>query len=148
LSFSVQSSINPGIKVKEQADLKGESKKLKLCADYGKMPLYFIPNAGQVDEKALIYAKTSKYTLWITKEGLVFDSIKRIKKEEKESLPIHPKERNNPAGFTSERDVSRLIFLNPKKNPEVVPVGFTEHKVNYFIGNDKSKWRADIGTSK
>ena len=67
------------------------SKSLKISPDYGKIPLYFIPNEGQVNEKALFYAKTSKYTLWLTKEGLVFDRIKMIKKEESESRPTHPK---------------------------------------------------------
>jgi len=31
-----------------------------------------------VNEKAKFYAKTSKYTLWITQEGLVFDSARKI----------------------------------------------------------------------
>jgi len=124
------------------------SKSLKISPDYAKIPLYFIPNEGQVNEKALFYAKTSKYTLWLTNEGLVFDRIKRTTKKENESRSSHPKNRNNPEGFTCERDVSRLIFLNSKKNPEVIAVNQTEHKVNYFIGKDRSKWRTDIQTSR
>jgi len=124
------------------------SKNLKISSDYGKIPLYFIPNEGQVHDKALFYAKASRYTLWLTKEGLVFDSIKRIKKGENESHPTHHKDKNNPEGFTCERDVSRLTFLNSTKNTELIAVNQTEHKVNYFIGKDKSKWRTNIQTSR
>ena len=46
--------------------------------NFGKFPLYFIFNKGQVSEKAKFYAKASRYTLWLTKEGLVFDSTRKV----------------------------------------------------------------------
>ena len=46
--------------------------------DFGKIPLYFIANHGQVKGKAKFYAKASRYTLWLTKQGLVFDSFKKV----------------------------------------------------------------------
>ena len=57
--------------LKSQESLKG----YHLNFDFGKIPLYFIPNEDQVNENALYYAHTSRYTLWVTKEGLVFDSL-------------------------------------------------------------------------
>ncbi|HLP46429.1 MAG TPA: hypothetical protein VK469_10795, partial [Candidatus Kapabacteria bacterium] len=42
---------------------------------FGNIPLYFIPNRGQVHEKAEFYAKTPGYTLWMTGEGFVFDCV-------------------------------------------------------------------------
>jgi hypothetical protein len=50
--------------------------KVKPELNYGKIPLYFIYNKGQVNEKAKFYSKASRYTLWLTKEGLIFDSIR------------------------------------------------------------------------
>ena len=47
---------------------------LTLQPDYGNIPLYFIENQGQVAEQARFYAKTPGYTLWVTSNGLVFDS--------------------------------------------------------------------------
>jgi hypothetical protein len=38
--------------------------------------------------------------------------------------------------------------LNANKNPGIVPVEESKLKVNYFIGNDPSKWNCDIPTSK
>jgi hypothetical protein len=127
--------------------------------NFGKIPLYFVANQGQVNEKALFYSKASRYTLWLTKEGLVFDST--------HSTPVgHPsEERHTPLfGYPSqegnyeslylqlptkiERDVSRLFFLNANKNPEMVPVEETKLRVNYFKGKNKSQWHCDISTSQ
>jgi hypothetical protein len=91
--------------------------------------LYFIPNKGQVNPEARFYAKTSHYTLWMTKQGLVFDA-----ETFHSQLPA--------------RDVSRMIFLNPDKNPQILPVGMTKHRVNYFLGSAPSRWKTNITTSK
>jgi hypothetical protein len=126
--------------------------------DFGKIPLYFIYNKGQVNEKAKFYAKASRYTLWLTEGGLVFESFKKVEAEKTHPAPPgHPSQEGNNRGFTHspysphspklERDVSRLIFLDANKNPDMVPVEETQLRVNYFIGNDKSKWHCDIPTA-
>jgi endonuclease/exonuclease/phosphatase family metal-dependent hydrolase len=144
-SLEQQNQIQPN-----QRQFKNEelSRNLKLNPDFGRVPLYFIPNQGQVDERALFYAKASKYTLWLTEEGLVFDSARRIKKESTKSMRLSPRGENNPENLKYERDVSRLLFLNTNTKPEVGPLNDTEHKVNYFIGKDESKWRTNIQTSR
>ena len=117
--------------------------------NFGKIPLYFITNKGQVNKKAKFYARASRYTLWMTKEGLVFDSFKRDKRSEvrgRGNLSHSPYSPTHPL-TKYERDVSRISFIDANKNPEMVPVGESELKVNYFIGNDKSKWHCDIPTS-
>ena len=53
-------------------------KGVKPDINFGKIPLYFITNKGQVNGRAKFYAKASRYTLWLTKEGLVFDSFKKV----------------------------------------------------------------------
>ena len=64
------------------------NRNLKFDPEFGKIPLYFIQNKGQVDAQALFYAKTSKYTLWLTKQGLIFDRI------EKAQVPSQPQVRS------------------------------------------------------
>ncbi|MGB6867913.1 MAG: SBBP repeat-containing protein [Candidatus Aminicenantaceae bacterium] len=120
---------------------------LNLSPECGKIPLYFIPNEGQVDERALFYAKTSRYSLWMTKEGLVFDSIKRTQKESTKSMRRSPRDENDLENFNYEREVSKLFFINANSNPEVISDGNTEHNANYLIGNDESQWRTNIQTS-
>jgi len=133
-----------------QPKIKNEelSRNLNLNPDFAKIPLYFIPNEGQVDEGALFYAKASRYTLWLTKEGLVFDSTRRIKEESTNAKRLSPGDINNLEDVKYDRDVSRLIFVNANRNPEIIHEDVTEHKVNYFIGKDKSKWRTNIQTSR
>jgi uncharacterized repeat protein (TIGR01451 family) len=118
-----------------------------LKVDFGSIPLYFTANRGQVDGRALFYAKASRYTLWLTEEGLVFDSFKSESAEapaaSKAPFPL-PGKRESQA---FKRDVSRLIFLNAAKHPEIVPVDETALKVNYFIGNDPAKWHTAVPTS-
>jgi hypothetical protein len=101
--------------VRVQEALPSDS--LKADIHFGKLPLYFIPNKGQVHEKAKFYTKTSRYTLWMTKEGLVFDSIKMHSAESR--------------AHSKKRDVSRLVFVDSNRNPAMVPVYITSHKVNY-----------------
>jgi hypothetical protein len=131
--------------------------------NFGKFPLYFIANKGQVNKKAKYYAKASRYTLWLTGEGLVFDSVKKVKVEAETTHPAssgHPsQERNNqlphlpysphsPYSPKFYRDVSRLVFLDANKNPGIVPVEEAKLRVNYFIGSDPSKWHCNVPTSK
>jgi hypothetical protein len=124
-----------------------ESGKVNLDLDFGKFPLYFIFNKGQVNQKAQFYAKASRYTLWLTKEGLVFDSVKKkpVKAEAKEKFHIS---RHLSEHSKYDRDVSRLMFIGANKEPEIVPVKETALKVNYFKGNDRSKWNCDVPTSQ
>lgn len=110
--------------------------------NFGKTPLYFIPNKGQIDETARYYAKTPRYTLWITKEGLVFDRIKELGEKGPGTTD------REKSGGRLERDVSRLAFLNANKNTEILPLEMSPHRVNYFIGNDPSRWQKGISTSK
>jgi len=117
---------------------------LSVAPDFGKTPLYFMANQGQADEQALFYARTSRYTLWVTKEGLIFDSICRGN----EPTPTDSSPRRAlKEEAESERAAPRLVFLNSNRNPKVTALEPSEHKVNYFIGNDPAKWKSDIPTS-
>ena len=112
----------------------------RMNVDFSKIPLYFIANEGQVDERAKFYAKVSRYTLWLTKEGLVFDSVKRSGARKSDGPTERPIE--------VKRNISRLLFVNANSEPEMMPVQETALKVNYFIGADRSKWHCGIPTSQ
>ncbi|MBN2135660.1 MAG: SBBP repeat-containing protein [Acidobacteria bacterium] len=141
----------PGDKLNSKQELANQVKpkaaSLQLEKDYGKTPLYFIHNEGQVDSKAQYYVKAHNYTLWMITNGLVFDKTRLIKKtgEETEKTPADFKH-SKPDKF--ERNVSRLIFLGSNGEVKIASEEPTEYKVNYFRGNDQSKWYSDIDTSK
>ena len=96
----------------------------------GSAPLYFITNAGQTDAKALFYAPTPGYTLWLTREGLIFD---RVEKDQ----------RGEPS-----RSVTELVFKDANKDFEVRASDPSDYRVSYFFGSDESEWKTDIPTSK
>jgi hypothetical protein len=92
-----------------------------LSPEFGTIPLYFIPNQGQAGREVSFYAKTSRYTLGISPEGFV---------------------------FSDGRSCSRMTFPGIGRNAKVSAVDPADYTVNYFIGNDPSRWRTDIPTSK
>jgi len=150
LSFQISTTQTQaqGLKAQRVVEDQGGFKNLKISPEYGKIPLYFIPNEGQVNENVLFYAKASRYNLWITKEGLVFDSTRKIEEKGRKSQIFSLRDGMSLEDSKYDRDVSRLIFLNSNKNTEIIPVDVTEHKVNYFKGNDRSKWRTNIQSSR
>jgi len=102
--------------------------------DYANVPIYFIPNKGQVHPDALYYAATPAFTLWVTGSSLVFDQVRESGGARGESR----------AG----RSVSRLIFLDSNPNPKVSAAESSACRVNYFRGQDQSGWITDIPTSQ
>jgi len=124
-------------------------KKAAVVPGFGKIPLYFIANKGQVDREALFYAKAGDYTVWITRAGLVFDSVKKA-----EEIEVNEKTGIDHSKFKIQnskliyRDVSRQVFLKANPDAMVVPETATAHRVNYFRGKDRSRWQTGIPTSR
>jgi hypothetical protein len=131
----------PGMKTTDRQTVIGEDGgKLRLDLNFGKLPLYFIENRGQVHPEAKFYVRASRYHLWLTGQGLVFDSIRTGQDENG-----RPERAEESSGYV--RSVSRLLFLGADKNPLMVPVDRARLKVNYFIGNDPAGWHGAVPTS-
>ena len=95
---------------------------------YGSIPLYFVPNQGQLDESVLFSTKTANYSLLMTRQGFVFSS------------DLGP----SPLNGCSLSENTRLVFLGAKRNPDIQALEPTEHTVNYFIGSDPVRWHTDL----
>ncbi len=115
-----------------------DATKARVVEAYGKLPLYFIQNHGQLDKKVKYYEKASGSAMYFTKEGVYISLIKQESKKvtKKDAKP----ERQ------TEAKLIKLFFLKGALNPEIVAEGRLEGKVNYFIGNDSKKWKTDIPT--
>ncbi|MGD2085496.1 MAG: GEVED domain-containing protein [Candidatus Aminicenantes bacterium] len=124
--------------IQDGADITKAPKPVRILkkTGFGNVPLYFIPNKGQMNGKALFYAKTPGYTLWITQQGLVFDSTRVTGSKD------------YPAKEKPDRDVSHMVFKNASKSPEILSIEPTSYKVNYLKGSDQSHWHTGIPTSK
>jgi beta-propeller repeat-containing protein len=110
--------------------LNSEAQKIQLAKETGinvsSIPLYFIPNKGQVNARAFFYSNTSRYTLWATKDGLIFDSSDLTK---------------------GQRNITKVNFVNANSDAFVAAQDISNHRVNYFKGH-RSNWKTDIKTSR
>ncbi len=107
----------------------------------------FIENRGQVDERVLYYGDISGVTVYFTRDAVVFDL--------QESLGPPPGQ--GPPGRLSLPGLDSLAstqvrrgcavylrFEGANSAPVVEAREALETRYNYFLGNDASKWRADV----
>ncbi len=109
-----------------------------LRESYGKLPLYFIKNNGQINGKVRFYEKSAGHAVYFTDDGLYINLLKRTA--------------NAGNGITGpqtpdsniQSEVIRLGLSGSVRAPEITPVNRQEGKFNYFIGNDSGGWRTGI----
>lgn len=95
---------------------------------YANLPLYFVRNDGQMNEKVKFYESGGGHTTYYTSEAIYF------------SLPMAINARS------SAQALIKLHAVGGNKNPEITAEGLQKGKVNYLLGNDPKKWHTDIPT--
>jgi hypothetical protein len=128
------------------AAIPGKAEKESLLEAYGKLPLYFVENKGQLDSKVRFYVKTSGQTLYFTDEGIVFDLFRREKDTEK--VMDGAENGHQTSGVKTERLVFNLAFENAQQAISIEGLGRRGARINYFVGNDKNKWKTGSPTFK
>ncbi|MBL6978782.1 MAG: SBBP repeat-containing protein [Desulfobacteraceae bacterium] len=136
VSFLAVSGATPPEKADKESTLKA----------YSKLPLYFIENKGQLDPKVRFYVKTSGQTLYFTDEGIVFDLL-RGEKETGKGTEVAKKSRQTK-GVKTERLVFNLGFENAREGILIEGLDRQDARINYFVGNDRNKWKRGIPTYK
>ena len=105
----------------------GDPKRLEVLESYGKIPLYFIENHGQLDKRVKFYNRAQGHTAFFTREEVVF--------------------RLHGPGTRLHHSVPSIVRLTPlgmKKDVDIVAEGLQPTKINYFTGKDPKKWRARL----
>ena len=118
---------------------------VKANIEYGRMPLYFIANQGQMDERVSFYVQGKDKSLYFTEGGVTFVLSKPEpeptagKAEEKRERPLREETRQ------VERHVVKLDFVGA--NTDVRPSGEekTEAVISYFKGNPED-WHTGLPT--
>ncbi len=120
---------------------------IQIEKDYGKIPLTFIPNHGQMDKKVYYYIQGKDKTVYFTANGLTYSLAGPV--ESKSGAG----EKSNPHSFEeqwekelsqpSKRWVVKLDFVGAKKNikPELLENSGT--KVSYFKGKPE-QWQKGL----
>jgi cysteine-rich repeat protein len=103
------------------------------AAAYGKLPLRFEANRGQVDAKVRFMVHGRGSTLFLTPREAVLTLTKPVEatKQEKVDRP---------------RSVVRMKMVGANPTPEIVGEAEQPGKVTYLKGNDRTKWRTAIPT--
>lgn len=136
-----------------------ESQKAQVQETYGKLPLYFTKNDGQMDKRVQFYEKGSGHSTFFTREGVYMSFLgetPRLSGEEPKvgwATPTATKSKvlssdQKSTKPTPQSETIKLIPLNANKTPEIFAEGLQEGKVNYFVGNDSKKWKTNIATYK
>ncbi|MEE8574239.1 MAG: hypothetical protein V3T30_02405, partial [Thermodesulfobacteriota bacterium] len=118
--------------------------KATVSSAYGKLPLYFIKNDGQLDEKVEYYVKGAGYTIYFTAEGVYF-SLYQTSKPDKPGEIKDSKDAAPEKTEITKREFFNLSLLNSNKKAKITGEAEQSGKVNYFVG-DKSKWRSGVPT--
>jgi len=106
-----------------EASRPAKAERARIATAYGKLPLYFIKNTGQVDKRVMYYEKGSAHSTYFTKDGVYIVLRQTEKKSRAKGIKAEVRS-----------EVVRLTFLNPDSNAEIVAEGRQKGRVNYFIG--------------
>ncbi len=128
-------------------------KRAVVVRTYGKLPLSFIANKGQVNGKVAFYETGAGHSTFFTRKGIVLSlqkadwKVHRIRRQVAKAkvLPGKSLIRKASEGHAS---CLRIRMLGMSKDVEIVPEDVQPGTVNYFIGNNPHKWHTDIPTYK
>jgi len=124
----------------------GKADKKGILETYGKLPLYFIENKGQLEARVRFYVKPPGHTLYFTDEAIVFDLLRREKEGGKGTEGAEKSCQTK--GIKTERLVFNLGFENVRESVLIEGLNRQNAGINYFVGNDRSKWKRGIPTCK
>jgi hypothetical protein len=108
------------------------------------MPLMFIENVGQLDERARFQMRTGQTALYLADDALWFTIYEQgsegVEDPRQEYLPLL-----DPAAPQPRRGANvRLSFVDANPHPRLEPFNRLGTTVSYFIGDDPAKWHADV----
>ena len=124
-----------------RAESSREASKLtrqRVVEAYGKLPLSFEANLGQIDSQVKFVSSRSGQALFLTSTEAVLSLEAREKGKGQDRLAA----RSEPKTAA----VVRMKLLGANCSPAVSGQDQLTGRTNYFIGSDPAKWRANLPT--
>lgn len=118
----------------------------KFVQGYGKLPLSFVENQGQLAEEVRFVSHGAGYELFLTPQEAVLALPANVPRD------LSPRHRTAYIrALRKTRRVQQLTAIRLRfdgANPEPQVSGFRPlaGKVNYFVGNDPAKWHTGVPT--
>ena len=135
LTTTGQSSIS-GLAKKTPIVNSGHSiRKPQIVESYGKLPLAFEANQGQVDKQVQFISRGGGYTLFLTSNEAVFSSS---------HTTVRTKEKLSNNHLDTEESVIRMKLVGAAPSPHVSGLNELPGRSNYILGNDPKNWRTDV----
>lgn len=114
----------------------------------------FVKNMGQWPDSILFRASVDGATLWITKDGIYHQYFRHVARPGIRNRASHFRNDGLPdlvgqrgrVHDTTETTIVKAEFLGSNPSVEVLGLGEMSYRCNYFLGNDRSKWRTDVPT--
>src|SRR5688572_8618996 len=116
----------------------GAAAKTRIAGQFGKLPLSFEINKGQVDRPVKFLSHGTGYDLFLTST----EAVLRLQKPR--PLQVDKSADAN----VREGTVLRLRMLGSNATPQAEGEEELPGKVNYFIGNDHANWHRNVPTYK
>jgi len=118
------------------------------------MPLSFTKNEGQWDERVLFRTSAGGATIWLTRDGITYQFIRRVSREDadlskRDGFPVpHGKREGRKLSETEPESIEQAVvharFTGANPDLQIDAEGVLDYKCNYFLGNDTSQWRTDV----
>jgi hypothetical protein len=119
--------------------------KVKIEKDYGKMPLYFIPNQGQIDKKVYYYVQGKDKTVYFTSEGVTY-SLNASGASGGQGLFLKKPPLDPAKTFDKQCWVVKLDFVGARKDVKPESLEKSKTVISYFTGQKKD-WKAGLQTA-
>lgn len=121
----------------------GGGKSACLSDQYGKRPLSFLKNQGQMNSRVKFYESSGGHETFFTEDGVVLTipSAAQGPPQEAAALPDEGLQQPPVTVYSVE-----LSPLGMQRSVHLAAEDMQTGKAHYFIGDDPEKWRTDIPT--
>ncbi len=132
-----------------KAYIPSPAEKTNIVTRYGRLPLQFEPNLGQLDKQVHFMARTGAGTLFLTDAEAVLalpmqDDKPRISTKVSDLISLSDRQSRASAKFS----MLRMKLLGARKPIQVTGLQKLPGTVNYFLGNKARNWHTNIPTYK
>lgn len=122
----------------------------QILENYGKIPLAFTMNQGQVDSQVKFTSQGSGCSMFFTPQGTTFLLSKETEASVAKRLAKRSLVYQGDPQDDREQEIEReyftlkLNFFNASSNTEIAGENRLPWNNNYFMGNDPKKWQSDV----
>src|SRR5262249_9501259 len=141
LLFATTALLNFATATQMVAQTSSNTKAVQVRAaqSYSRLPLMFETNQGQTDPEVRFLSRGRGYTAFLTSGGMVL-SLRPA-----EAL-YSTKSTSNATAKIAAQTTLQFNLVGSANTPTAIVENPLSGRVNYFIGNDRTKWRTNVQT--